>query len=1046
MLELTLEQVEKMFAKEEFARGMAYYRQGRVRQARWGMAGKQGTFECRVNGSEGIYQVTVREREDNRLNCTCSCYQFYFHGSCKHQAAALIYCAENPNTGAVSDWNAKTLLRTYMERGSRIAPERADARLLPRVNDAFMEEHEYPRLSFRVGREKLYVVKHVGNFLTDVHRRNTVMLGKNTALDHSIENFGERSRALIRLLMNEQEEFRALGARRREIFGYSGCSHGKNEIILTGDAFDAFFNLYADRAVETTSGGEIRFCVEDPQVTVHLRRGKRVAKLTVSAAKNPVFFGHVGALYAYDGKRLCRCSDAFRERIGPMLELRHREMGLAYGDLPDFCGCVLPEIEGLAQVEDPSGLLDQYLPEDCTPCFHFDMEEDDLSLALKFRYGEALYPEEREKGEQVRRDSRRERLAVRFVQQYFTREEQAYVLRGEEAVFDFLTESLERFREQGEVYVTDRLRRKQIPPARASVGVSVSDGMLTLDLDTGEFPAGELEGLYQSLLRKKKYHRLPDGRFLLLDGGAYEKLAEMAHMMQLSPKDLAKGELKVPAFRALYLDGLLSGSEDLDITRDRQFRGMIRNFKSVAESDYMVPEHLETVLRPYQRLGFQWLKTLESCGFGGILADEMGLGKTLQVIAFLASRENRTKPGLVVCPASLILNWGEEFTKFAPGLKVSLIYGPAAERKRLIDEGAGQDVWVTSYELLRQDIRLYQELEFDTCVLDEGQHIKNQSTLVSQAVKAVNCRQRFVLTGTPIENRLSELWNLFDFLMPGYLFSHRAFVEKLEKPIIKSKNQEAMDQLRKLVQPFLLRREKKDVLKELPPKIEHIRRIAMGETERRTYISAVNAAKNSLMQSGKMKLLAALTQLRQVCCDPNLCFENYTGETSKLEACLELCGGMAANGHQILLFSQFTSMLDILRPRLEDMGLTTFTLQGSTPKDQRARLVKDFNAGKAQVFLISLKAGGTGLNLTAADVVIHYDPWWNLAAQNQATDRAHRMGQRQCVQVYKLISKGTIEERILDLQERKAELLDVLSGEGGSILEMSREELLALLD
>ena len=1046
MIELTLEQVKGMFEREEFERGMAYYRKDGVRQVRWGVAGNRGTFECRVNGTEGAYQVTVREREDGRLHCTCSCYQFYFHGSCKHQAAALIYCAENPNGGAASDWNAKNLLRAYMERGSRIVPERADARLLPRMNDACLEEHEYPRLSFRVGREKLYVVKNVVNFLTDVHNRNTVMLGKSTALDHSIENFEERSRALIRILMNEQEEFRTLGGRRREFYGYPAYGQGKNEITLTGEAFDAFFDLYADQAVETCDGGEIRFCVEDPLVTVHLRRGKLVAKLKISVGQNPSFFGHVGALYAYDGKRLCRCSDAFRERIGPMLELRHREMELAYGDLPDFCGCVLPEIEGLAQVEDPSGLLEQYLPEDCTPCFYFDMEEDVLSLALKFRYGEKVYPEEKEKGEQIRRDSRRERLAARFAQRYFTREERAYILRGEEEVFDFLTENLERFREQGEVYVTDRLRRKQIPPARASVGVSVSDGMLTLDLDTGEFPAGELEALYQSLLRKKKYHRLADGRFLLLDGGSYERLAEMAHMLQLSPKDLAKGKLKVPAFRALYLDSLLSGSEDLDITRDRQFRGMIRNFKSVAESDYTVPEHLEPVLRPYQRLGFQWLKTLESCGFGGILADEMGLGKTLQVIAFLASREERQHPGLVVCPASLILNWGEEFGKFAPGLKVSLIYGTAPERKRLIDEGAGQDVWVTSYELLRQDIKLYQELEFDTCVLDEGQHIKNQSTQVSGAVKAINCRQRFVLTGTPIENRLSELWNLFDFLMPGYLFSHRAFVEKLEKPIIKSKNEEAMDQLRKLVQPFLLRREKKDVLKELPPKIEHIRRIAMGETERRTYISAVTAAKNSLMQSGRMKLLAALTQLRQVCCDPNLCFENYTGETSKLEACLELCSGMAANGHQILLFSQFTSMLDILRPRLEAMGLSTFTLQGSTPKDQRARLVRDFNEGKAQVFLISLKAGGTGLNLTAADVVIHYDPWWNLAAQNQATDRAHRMGQRQCVQVYKLITKGTIEERILDLQERKAELLDVLSGEGGSILEMSREELLALLD
>lgn len=266
-------------------------------------------------------------------------------------------------------------------------------------------------------------------------------------------------------------------------------------------------------------------------------------------------------------------------------------------------------------------------------------------------------------------------------------------------------------------------------------------------------------------------------------------------------------------------------------------------------------------------------------------------------------------------------------------LKAAVILGNAAERKRRISEADLQDVLITSYELLRQDIKLYQELEFYACILDEGQHIKNQSTLVSKAVKTVNCCQRFVLMGTPIENRLSELWNLFDFLMPGYLFSHRAFVEKLEKPIIKSKNPEAMSQLLKLIQPFLLRRVKKEVLKELPPKIEHIRRIELGETERKTYLSAVNAAKNTLTDTGKLQILAALTQLRQLCCDPKLCFENYEGETSKLDACLELCAGMTANGHQILLFSQFTSMLDILRQRLDGMGISCFTLQGSTPKE-----------------------------------------------------------------------------------------------------------------
>ena len=1045
MIELKLEQVRSMFDRKIFDRGMEYYKEKRVQNVRHTVESGLPKMDCQVQG-DGSYQVTIKEQEKGRLMCSCSCYQFYYYATCKHLAAAMIHYAQHPKGRVTSDWNARNLLNTYMERSARLTPEQSDARLLPRLSGLYPTDHEYPTLSFRVGREKLYVVKHLANFLTNVYKRNTVMLGKNAELDHSMERFDERSRELIRILMNEQDEFRAIGSRHRNSYSNFGYGNNKNEITLTGDAFDRFFDLFCGEDVETYSGGAVRFCVGDPQVALKLQKGKRTAKFTVDAGADMRFFGHVGAWYACDGKRLLRCSEDFREKVYPLLKLRHQEMELSYEDLPDFCGCVLPEIEGLVAVDAPEGLLEQYLPEECTPCFYFDMEDEVLSLKLRFRYGEKEYPEEKTADEELRRDSRTERRALGFAQRYFERAGEGYALSGEEAVYDFMTKDLERFREQGEVYVTDRLRRKQLPPARASVGVSVSDGMLTLDLDTGEFPAGELEGLYQSLLKKKKYHRLPDGRFLVLDGGSYEKLAEMAHILQLSPKELAKGELKVPTFRALYLDSVLSGSEALDVTRDRQFRSLIRNFKSIDESDYTVPIHLQKVLRPYQQTGFRWLKTLESCGFGGILADEMGLGKTVQVIAFLASRENRVHPNLVVCPASLILNWGEEFEKFAPELKISLIYGTAPERKKRIEESGGMDVWVTSYELLRQDIQQYQDLEFDTCILDEGQHVKNQSTLASKAVKAVNCRQRFVLTGTPIENRLSELWNLFDFLMPGYLFSHRAFVEKLEKPIVKSKNEEAMAQLQKLVQPFLLRREKKDVLKELPPKIEHIRRIALGQTERMTYLSAVNAAKSALTDTGKLKILAALTQLRQVCCDPNLCFENYSGETSKLEACLELCSGMASNGHQILLFSQFTSMLDILRTKLENLGLTTFTIQGSTPKEQRAKLVKDFNAGGAQVFLISLKAGGTGLNLTAADVVIHYDPWWNLAAQNQATDRAHRIGQRQCVQVYKLIAKDTIEERILDLQDKKAELLDVLSGEGGSILEMSKDELLALLD
>ena len=405
---------------------------------------------------------------------------------------------------------------------------------------------------------------------------------------------------------------------------------------------------------------------------------------------------------------------------------------------------------------------------------------------------------------------------------------------------------------------------------------------------------------------------------------------------------------------------------------------MIRNFKTLSESDYALPSGLNAQLRSYQQIGYQWLKTLEGYGFGGILADEMGLGKTLQMIAFLATVPQKTAgvPNLVICPASLIYNWGDELQKFAPQLCYQLILGNAAERERLRAAGAECDVWVTSYELVRQDIEAYAKLQFYCCVLDEAQHIKNAATLASKAVKRLSCRQRFVLTGTPIENRLSELWNLFDFLMPGYLYTNHAFREKLEKPILKSKNPDAVSQLRRLVQPFLLRRLKKDVLKELPPKEEYVRKISLSEDEQKLYYACVQAAVADLGdEQGKLQILAALTRLRQVCYDPGLCFENYEGPTSKLDACVELCEAMAENGHQILLFSQFTSMLDRLRERLDALHISNFTLQGSTPKEKRAAMVKAFNASSASVFLISMKAGGMGLNLTAADIVIHYDPW-----------------------------------------------------------------------
>ena len=408
------------------------------------------------------------------------------------------------------------------------------------------------------------------------------------------------------------------------------------------------------------------------------------------------------------------------------------------------------------------------------------------------------------------------------------------------------------------------------------------------------------------------------------------------------------------------------------------------------------------------------------------------------------------KPSLVVCPASLVYNWKEECRKFTPDLKVETIAGTLRQRKALLEE-LNADIYITSYDLLKRDIALYDGFAFSTVILDEAQYIKNQKAAISKAVRVLKSDHRFALTGTPIENRLSELWSIFDFLMPGFLYSAAEFSARFEGPIMKQKDAEVTARLAKMTEPFILRRKKSDVLKDLPAKLEETRSSEMEDDQRQLYDAQLVRMKTLLDASSdsgedKLRILAEITRLRQICCDPSLLFSDYKGSSAKRVACLDLITSAIDGGHRMLVFSQFTSMLSLLEDDLKTAGIPYYRLTGSTPKLERVRLVNAFNEGDVPVFLISLKAGGTGLNLTGADVVIHYDPWWNLAVQNQATDRAHRIGQTRQVTVLKLIAAGTIEEKIVQLQETKKELADaIISGENTSLMSLSRDELMELL-
>ena len=429
----------------------------------------------------------------------------------------------------------------------------------------------------------------------------------------------------------------------------------------------------------------------------------------------------------------------------------------------------------------------------------------------------------------------------------------------------------------------------------------------------------------------------------------------------------------------------------------------------------------------------------------------------LAVVAdYVQKAEKNRKASLVVCPSSLTLNWENEATKFAKNLKTMVIRGTYTERKRKIEEMQDYDLVITSYDLLKRDKEIYKEknYEFRYIIADEAQYLKNSNTQNAKSVKKLKAITRYALTGTPIENSLSELWSIFDFIMPGYLFNYKKFKTMYEVPIVKDQNEQVMSKLKMLIEPFILRRNKKEVLKELPEKTLTVLYNEMDEEQQKLYLSYLMQAKQEIVQNidingfekSQMQILAALTRLRQICCHPSLFIQDYKEQSSKLEQCMEVIEDAVNSGHKILLFSGYTSMFEIIEKRLKRKSIKYFKLTGSTKVDERIKLVNEFNENpEIKIFLISLKAGGTGLNLTGADMVIHYDPWWNLSTENQATDRAYRIGQKNNVQVYKLITKNSIEEKIYDLQQKKAELVDnMLSTKTSFINKLSREDIMKL--
>ena len=577
------------------------------------------------------------------------------------------------------------------------------------------------------------------------------------------------------------------------------------------------------------------------------------------------------------------------------------------------------------------------------------------------------------------------------------------------------------------------------------VGIKKAENnFLNVSFDIEGIKTEDVEIVMEAIKNEQKYITLSSGELVKIANKSIEELVGITD----SVSNLKVGENKISKIKALQLAQISKNIQD-ELVKMDEFKDLFHKIKNRQE---MEPHNINAQLFPYQKLGFNWLKDMYDIGFGGVLADDMGLGKTLQTISLLNEiyQENRGFSALIIVPSSLLYNWKEEIIKFT-GISPTLIEGTAAQRKEIISRRS-KGFLITTYQALRNDIEEYKGRDFDVVVLDEAQNIKTTTSQIKKAVMKINSKVNFALTGTPVENNILELWSIFDFVIPGYLDNLTKF-KKTYKEAIVNPNSSKIHNLREIIAPFLLRRTKKEVLTELPDKIESNIVVTLSNEQKQLYMSYIKQAKSEMKkfnenENNRMKILAILTKLRQICNSPSLFKEDYRGDVAKLEVLRDLMPDIIENGHRLLVFSQFVGTLKEIEKELASMGIEYFYIDGSVKSKERVDICNKFNAGERQVVLISLKAGGTGLNLVGADVVIHYDPWWNIAVENQASDRAYRIGQKKSVQVIKLVTEGTIEEKIIKIQENKRKLSEnLLKSKDGekALFEMSDKELMELL-
>ncbi|WP_117169507.1 DEAD/DEAH box helicase [Paraliobacillus sediminis] len=1037
-LKLNRKIIEERCGELSYKSGNSFYRANKVKIE----TSTSNGCKAIVIGKESFY-VDIEKKSNEGFQSSCSCPKLASYAfDCQHVAAVLIAIKELQHKTKDSDTSSKLsngLLEIFNQSTSRTSGQQLHFENRKVIDVAFIckpikldEKNYLLTVEVKLNEESVLDIR---TFLTHLQEGRPYKISSGFIFDLHEHCFNQETDSVVQLLIQ------IMGDERLYLEGLSRKSIdkvGKQQMLIPASMWTKLLPLLINVPEITIHYKSaiyqgIKLTVEQLPLTFELTETiEEGYQLTVSGLENMVVFLSYKMIF-YDGK----FAKLNQQHTKQLVELKRmldgsntNEIGIPKQQVNFFLEKVVPGLKGLGKVNITKELQQKVTPVPLIAKLYLDRVKNRLLAGLEFHYeNSVINPLENSEPTIhtmfIRDEEKEEQILQIMENSLFATTESGYVLYNEELEYDFLYYKLPELQRLAHVYTTTAIRNRIVtsnnfPKIRVKFKRERTN-WLEFKFEMDGIPDDEIRDLLEAIEEKRKYYRLQNGGLLALNTREFEEIHRF--LQGLPPQrtgDLVDG-LTLPIEK--YMEILDSVESSNTFLVEDSFRHFLNTIENPESKTFDVPKNLEPILRDYQVEGFQWLKTLANYGFGGILADDMGLGKTIQSITFILSeltsiREHK-QPVLIICPSSVTYNWLNELSKFGSELKVVVIDGNRNKRLKQLKLLTEMDVIITSYPILRQDVQHFEKNVFHTVFFDEAQAFKNPITQTARSVKRIQANHKFALTGTPVENTIEELWAIFHVIFPDLFLGLKEYSTLSRKTIARR------------ARPFLLRRLKTTVLKELPKKTETLESTELLSEQKKLYAAYLAKLRHDTLKhldkatfrKNKIRILAGLTRLRQICCHPSLFIDDYTGTSAKFEQLLTMIEEIKQSGRRVLIFSQFTKMLDLIGRELTKREHAFFYLDGKTPAEERLNICNHFNDGVRDIFLISMKAGGQGLNLTGADTVIFYDSWWNPAVEEQAADRAYRFGQTRDVQVIKLVAKGTIEEKMHALQDKKRDLI-----------------------